>query len=286
VLVRIYGGPIKPDVALPKVERCLELDPYDVDARRAVAFYSLLTSDFDRARAEAAKCLEQVPSDTRSAEILLECAVKERKWDEASSVIERYGQCLNSAKGLRLRGRWLLEAGRTAEAETFLRKAVELDPSSQEAHFLLVRALRTLGRKEEAKPYFRRFKELTEHKEILSRLNRITDITDPRDWQPPEPEQCVELALHCSGIGLTKLARGWLNEALRQRPNYQAAIAALAQLERGDTISMPGGANEKGSPKKPQKETETLTEASASATSKPATKLPEPDTGGIKVSER
>ncbi len=237
--LRIRSGPIQPDMALGRLERCVELDPSDLDARRAVAEYLIVAGELDRAEAEVRNCLQLSPDDPASLEVLLDCLVRRRKWHEVAKLVQGHTDALASAKALRSVGEWLMETGRLAEAEERLGKSAELDPTEPQTFFLLGRLIRRFRGREEPRRYMNRFKLLSEQREILQRYCRTLVITDPREWQPPSPEQCLDLAQRCAAIGWKKVAREWLRESLRQQPDYQPALQALAELDRTGTLRPP-----------------------------------------------
>ena len=57
-------------------------------------------------------------------------------------------------------GKAQLLAGKTAQAEPSLRKAIELNPKDPSPHYQLARALEKLGKSEEARSERERFAEL------------------------------------------------------------------------------------------------------------------------------
>jgi len=242
--LRIHSGPIQPDIALQRLQRCLQLDPEDVDARRAVAQYLIVAGELDRAEAELGKCLQLKPDDPASLEVLLDCLVQSRRWPAVAKLARDHGDRLRSAKALRLTGQWLLAAGRLKEAEQRLLRAAELDPAEPQTFFLLGRLARKLRGRVGAKQFMDRFKLVSEQREILKRYCHTVALADPRQWQPPSAEECLTLARRCASLGWRKVAREWLLESLRQQPSYAPALNALAELDRTGTLSPPASQSE------------------------------------------
>jgi len=234
---------VKPDVrsdsAIEKLQQCIRLDESDMAARRALIYYLLEAGNLAQAKAEAEQCVKRWPEDIRSVELLIECLLELRELDQASELIERYGERLVSAKGLRLRAQWLIERGDAAGAAKLLSRSLELNAYEPATHFLLARALRLQGRADAARRHMELFKRYTEQRDALSRFCRTVRLAAPTDWTAPEPAKCVELARRCSTLGHNDLAREWLEEALSLQPGFKPATEALAELAEKGQLAPP-----------------------------------------------
>lgn len=125
------------------------------------------------------------------------------------------------------RSRLALAADRAAEAESWLRQALVLDPSDRRTNYLLYMALKQQGKEAEAEEQKRRSDR------VLSDLKRLGSIqSEEMDQRPNDPALLCELGTLYLRNGEEKQGVYWLQRALEQAPDYSPARAALAHYHR------------------------------------------------------
>ena len=216
-LARLDARSTSPQVGVPKLERIIERDPADVNARVALASYLIDLSRWDEAAEHAERCLELNPSEPRALEIVLQCHLRNQQWDAMDQALRRPDLDPNSALIWRLRGQRLEAGGQRKEAEASFREALRLNPNDLVAHFQLAQLLLRADQRESAQPHLTQFRELQSHQDAVNLVVGTYVGVDDRDWEPPSPATCTELAEHCQALGRADEARGWLSEASRRQ---------------------------------------------------------------------
>jgi tetratricopeptide (TPR) repeat protein len=113
---------------------------------------------------------------------------------------------------------------RAAEAETWLRRALKLDPTDTEVERLLALCLRSQGRTKEAQA----MQEQCERDEAaLKRVNQT--LRDEADKPITDPAALAEVGLLFLRVNNENLANYWLNRALERDADYQPALRALVE---------------------------------------------------------
>jgi tetratricopeptide (TPR) repeat protein len=229
-LARLEGRSAHPHTVMPLLQKCIEQDPTDFDARRGLARYYLESSLWSEAAEQANYCLEHDPGDASSLEIMLECHFRLQQWEEMDEILARPQFDIGSARVWRLRAQRLEALGKGDEAEKCFHEALRLDPNDPTIHFQLSQLLRRQGHGEAADEHHVEFRRLQEHEEAIARVISSFTAQDDRDWSAPDPETCTELGAHCMGLGRNEEARAWSEEALLQQPKFQPAIDQLRRL--------------------------------------------------------
>src|SRR5262249_19770683 len=147
------------DRAQADYRRAVEMDPEYDDARLLLA-QSLL--DHAQQPAEATGHLELLRArQPHNAEVLLTLARCRRqlgRLDEARALLDGLlGAEPGNARALAERGRVALASHQEAEAEAWLKKALDADPHSREQLYLLYECLEQQGKKDEAAGCLARF---------------------------------------------------------------------------------------------------------------------------------
>ena len=125
--------------------------------------------------------------------------------------------------GLLERGRIALEMNQPADAESWLRQCVAVDPRDRRAHYLLYQSLRLQHKHEEAK------EQLTRSNQVLADLVRSSEIMfDDMKKRPNDPDLLCELGVLALRNGEERLGQLWLERALVLNPAHSAAQQALA----------------------------------------------------------
>lgn len=221
----LAGGQQK---AAEDYRRVVERDPARDDARRRLASclvqvgrYSEAFGHLEILRRKHPEDLELLVADARCRHYLGQSAEAARLLDGALAADPRNGQAL------RERGRLELEAGRSAAAEPFLRRAVEVSPRDYQTVWALHDCLRQQGKTAEADTQLALVQRL---KDAIERINEIK--------RREMAERPSDAALHCEfgtllmRVGDAASAERWLLSALRLEPANRAAHAALAELYR------------------------------------------------------
>jgi len=228
-MARLEAKPAYPQLAMPMLEKCLEQDSGDLDACRGLALYSLDVSQWKEAADLASYCLEHDPLDKLSLEILLECKFRLQEWDAMDEILARPDLDDSSARVWRLRGQRLETLSKAEEAEQCFREALRLNPNDPTTHFQLAQLLRR-SRALGADEHQAEFRRLQGDTEAIARVISSFSAQNPENWAAPEPATCIELATHCNGLGRIEEARGWVDQALRQVPDFPAALELQRQF--------------------------------------------------------
>src|SRR5262249_32297837 len=121
---------------------------------------------------------------------------------------------------LRTRGQLELLSGNEAEAERWLRAALELQPDDYNTAFILANALSRQGRALEAKSWQERADRLK------ARLEHFNELTTHRIAEHPlDPALYCEVGIMLMEMGQKEAGRRWLYSALERDPNYGPAHA-------------------------------------------------------------
>jgi tetratricopeptide (TPR) repeat protein len=122
------------------------------------------------------------------------------------------------------RGQLAFLAERPAEAETWLRRAVAVNPYDRQAHYVLQQCFEQQGKTAEAKIQRERLKEV---EETIDRLITISNRLMPN--APHDPDLHYELGTILTKMGHEELGARWFASALEQNPDYGRAHEALAK---------------------------------------------------------
>jgi tetratricopeptide (TPR) repeat protein len=230
-LARTHARSSTPQSAIETLERLAENDPADLDARRALAMAAIDAFQWDRAIELATECLKQKPDDVRALEILLECYLRQQRWDAMDAILARAELGNAGPRTWRLRAQRQEAAGQFDEAEASYREALRQEPLSQTTHYRLAQLLQRRGKGDSAGEHLAEFRRIKEHEDALAGIIIKFPQSAPESWTAPEPAGCVEIAEHCAALHRTDEARAWLQEALRQQPEFPAALEALENLK-------------------------------------------------------
>ncbi|MBN1421309.1 MAG: tetratricopeptide repeat protein [Planctomycetes bacterium] len=187
----------RPHVGLAKIHQALDYDERAEQAyRKAIAldptfddakvFLAQILCDFGR-NEEALGLLEEVARRAREDSIVwAEIAVNQMRLgypEKAIPLLERYDRAAGrQAWGPMNLGRALADVGRIDEAEKAYREALAIDPKISLAYLWLGQLLMAKGRREEAEPLLRTYRELrtlhTEEHQLNLAVSRGSE--DPR----------------------------------------------------------------------------------------------------------
>ncbi len=204
----------------------LALDPDNDEAQTKLAEALLITGP----AAEAAAAFERLRQrhGDRPA-VLLGLARSRRQqgqFEEARGLLDQLlKQKPDYAAALTERGKVALELGHPAEAEPWLRRAVQLAPNDRETRHQLYHCLRAAGRPEAATHFAR-------YQEIDAAMKRLDKVTRDVIAQPAEVKLRCEAAELFLRLGEPAEAVRWLQGALQIDPNHAGAHRALARHYR------------------------------------------------------
>ena len=216
------------NAAADSYRRAVRLDPAHEEARVGLALALLELKDFEGAAEQLEYMRHAQPDNLRVRVGLAECRDALGDQPEALRLVERVlAEDPEYASALALRGRLALEAGDSAAAEAWLRRAVARDPNDHQARYNLILCMHRNGEEEEAS---RQQQDFTEREEDGKRLHEI--IIHDMAERPRDP------ALHCA-VGQLLLRSGqreeglrWLRSALQLDPEFAPAREAVAEFKR------------------------------------------------------
>jgi tetratricopeptide (TPR) repeat protein len=232
-LVRLEVRSTNPSKVTPILDTVLSRDPEDAQARLALALYMADLLRWDDVLKHTQTCLAQSPSDPRGLMLLLQCYHNRQQWDEMDGVISASPSLFSDVLCRRLIASRHEAAGRLQEAEASFREALDIDPFDPVTHYQLGQLLLRSNRSETAQGHMARSRQLQAHKERLQRFVSEYVTDDPQDWLPPAPDECVKLAMDLESLGRIELALAWIEESLRQQPDFSTAREHLGRLARG-----------------------------------------------------
>jgi tetratricopeptide (TPR) repeat protein len=219
-----------PRKGVEDLRRVIERDP-----ARTATRWRLAVCLYDMGRhEEALPHLEIVarekPNDLEVKVRLARCCALLRRGEEAQhlldAVLAEHPACLPA---LRAQGQLVLAAGRPAEAETWLRRAVAAAPNDYQANWLLLQALQQQQKTTEARVQMAQTEKVKEQAERLGTLQ-----TSTLSQQPLDPGLHTEMGVLLLKQGHKEVAFGWLQSALRLDASYRPAHAALADYYQAE----------------------------------------------------
>jgi predicted Zn-dependent protease len=217
-----------PDRAVAKYRRAVEIDPDHEEARLGLAVTLLESRDFAGAAVHLERLRRDQPDNLRIAVGLAECRYA---LDEPAVAIALLDDLLaqkpDFAPALALRGRIAVENGDHVAAETWLRQAVERNPSDSQARYTLIRCLHRNRKSREAE---RHEKWLLQREKDVKRFHEI--VTRDLVKRPHDPALHYDLGRMLLRSGHEAEGLRWLKNALREDPRYAPARQALAEYAR------------------------------------------------------
>jgi predicted Zn-dependent protease len=208
------------ELARATLGRWIEADVADVAAR--VAFLQRVaaqprTADPDRdARlAQLEAILAEHPDHLGAREALAAALADAGEPGRGRAVLDGWPDVRSDARYLRLLGRWELEYDHRPErAVTALRGALADLPQDWRSWYRLARALRILGRADEAHQAARAVARIREALDPMT----LTPRLDAAFTHLDDPAVLRDLAQLADSVGLTRLADAWRAEARRAGP--------------------------------------------------------------------
>jgi predicted Zn-dependent protease len=208
--------------------RAVQLDPDHEEARLGLAVTLIEGRNFAEAL-EHLEHLRRCQPDNLSVQVGLgEChAAAGRRAEAVRLTDDVLARQPDHAPALSLRGRLALEEGQAAQAETWLRQAVERDPSTHRTLYSFVQCLRANGKEVEARQRQRQFEQTEQD---LARFNEI--VTKEMPERPRDPALHHTLGQLLLRAGHREEGLHWVHSALRLDPQYAPARQTLAQYQQ------------------------------------------------------
>jgi Flp pilus assembly protein TadD len=211
--------------AINQYKQALELDPDHVAIRLRLAEMYLERSDPLAALPHLEQLRKRFPNRPDIQARLGQCRYLLGETEEAQRLLEAAVQQLpGDSMTLIYLGKIHMQATppRAVEAETWLRRALTLDPTDLETERLLTLCLRSQGRSKEAQA----MQEQVERDEgVLKRVNQT--LRQEADNPVTDPAALTEVGALFLRANNESLGSYWLNRALERDPDYQPALEAL-----------------------------------------------------------
>jgi tetratricopeptide (TPR) repeat protein len=218
--------------AISDYERVLELQPGRSVVRLRLAQNLIESSRYEEAVSHLERLRAEQPANPEVLTALARCRMVQSRTDDARDLLDSVlAGRPDDFDALFQRGKVETETGNFAEAEPWLRKALQRSPRDPEARYLLYLCLQEQGnRQEEAEAELTRWQQDRRSRDRLSHLLRTELGGKPND--PDLAEEAGELFLQ---QGEDRRGLFWLNRALSLDPRHAASRRALlAYYERTD----------------------------------------------------
>jgi predicted Zn-dependent protease len=211
--------------------RAMRLDPESLPARLYLAELLLYFNRAEEALVHLEWLREKQPNNPA---ILYGCARARQglgEDDESARILDRLLESNpDEPSFLDLRGQVALSQNKLADAETFLRQAVELEPFRRQANVSLSQCLQRRGQTEEA----RHFQEQV--KRIDADMKRLAELHAQLIRPTHSADDSYEAGILSLRLGRTDEGERWLLAAVTENPHHTNAHTALADFyaRRGD----------------------------------------------------
>jgi tetratricopeptide (TPR) repeat protein len=236
---RIYEHVDRGPEAMEIYKRVLKIQPERWGSRVRLADMLLQGTDVEKA-AQHLAILERAHADEADVlrllgqrDLLRGEVERARNWLERALAANP-----DSYEVLLQRGRLEMQMDRPGEAEKYLERAIQLKPDSVDAHAALVSCLRK-GKKAHSDRQLQKAFTVQRH---VQRINEI--LIDKLPKQPKDAALHAEVGKRFLAIGEERRGVEWLRRALEIDPNYQAALADLAEYQRRHPPDKTAGASE------------------------------------------
>jgi tetratricopeptide (TPR) repeat protein len=224
-----------PREALKEYQKAIELDPNMAQARLRIAEMYLEDNHPQRAL-EHLEWLRETCSARELPRVqarLGQCRLLQGHTAEARVHLESAINALPDDVPVLLNlGKLEIAEVRPVQAESWLRRALVVDPMDTEVQFNLATSLSLQGRTEEAEAMMERYEK---EKAILKRTNTL--LKEEARGQASDPTASAEVGSLLLGMGHDRQGLYWLEQALQRDANCQPAHRALAEYyeKKGDS---------------------------------------------------
>lgn len=226
-LAGLHAVQQRPQQAVETYGRLLELDPDRATARFRLAMLLVEENKLEEAKPHLDYLRQRQTDGIRRPLVpvlLARCLDQLGHEDQAEQLRDEVlAQYPHFAPALGDRGRWALRQGRWDEAETWLRKALAVEPNNRELRYHLAQCLFKIGKNVEAESELQHMKRLETN---WARLGAITQHELPR--KPGDSALHLELGCLLLEQGLTQEGLYWLHRVVQTNPAHDAAHRTLA----------------------------------------------------------
>lgn len=221
--------------------KAIELDPNHLPARLRIAEMLLEDKQAPEALPHLEHLLRQAPENHQVQARMGICLFLQGRGADARKLLEAAvvhlpddPAVLVTLANLELQEERGTDAERGAKAERWLRLVLTKDPADTEALFVLVTALRSQGKEDEAAAALTDYEK---KRDLVEKINEL--LKDKADNPMSTAADYAEIGTLFAQIGRDKLAAYWLEKALERDPTCQPAHLALAEYfeRKGDLAS-------------------------------------------------
>lgn len=211
------------DQALEVARRLVDDYPRYVRARLYLAGLLFRTNKYEEAVPYYQDLHRRQPGQLEPLLNLMSALLKLERLDEARPLLHKLeAQHADNSQALLECGRFALQEGRAADAETLLRRAVRLAPFDHEIQLELATCLEQLGQTEESRQHLERFHQIEADMKLLDATFQAMVKA------PSDPAPRLEAGRICLRNGQVSEGLRWLSGVLDLVPNHQAAHEVLA----------------------------------------------------------
>jgi tetratricopeptide (TPR) repeat protein len=213
------------DEALADFQHAIEVDPSRDDVRLRLATGLIHGHRPDEAVSHFEALYERQPGNPEVLLGLARCRLEQARFDDARRLLDAL-LATQPTNGLALgeRGRLELAMGKSDEAERWLRRAVAVVPFEREIVYSFMRVIqRDEAKKAEAATWVARLAQ------IDADLTRMAEVMRLINASPSDPAPRHEAGMLLLRNGQEQEGLRWLDNALRQDPNYTPTHQFLAE---------------------------------------------------------
>jgi tetratricopeptide (TPR) repeat protein len=248
LLFQIEALGTDPQQAIDSLQKFVQNDASDFEARRALGYHYAVLGRTGEARTLLEACLAERPDDARAAEPLAQCLVDLPDLDGCRKLLDEVApHAQDKSWYWRQRGYLAEQELDWTAASGAYGRAVELAPSDPMVHHLLAAVLVRLNDASRAQELRERAAQLRATRQTLPDLYARLIATGVQATGPgPSPELCYILGTACQKLTLPE-AEEWFREALRRNPNdapSRAALERLGQIDGSDEARAAGGSSD------------------------------------------
>jgi tetratricopeptide (TPR) repeat protein len=222
-----------------RLQTIADADSASVDILNTLAFTELKLGQLDDAVQNLQRALAQSPGHLAASAMLARTKLVQNNPDAAEQVLVNATRDMpNVAASHLMLGDFYISRNRLREAETQVRRALELDPDNSRALLTRARLELTVGRKQEAEQSFRKLAAAKNYETIYGiflfeegrRDEAVRELERARQ-QNPESRPC-RTTLLAAYVAMNRLgdASGLLDQALKKNPNDGDALIQRAEL--------------------------------------------------------
>ncbi len=224
--------------AIADYEQAMELQPDRSAVRLRLAEILVESSRHAEAVPHLERLRDEQPDNPDVLVALANCRIVQSRPDEAKALLDRVLAARPDHFGALLqRGKVEAATGNFAEAERWLRKALERSPLDADARYALYLALQAQpGREADAREELDRWQRDRKTRDRLTRLLRVE-----LDQKPNDANLACEAGELLMQQGEERKGLFWLRRALALDPRHAAAGRALAAYYERHNESAPSG---------------------------------------------